>query len=54
MVFIDIEKACNWVPKEAMLLVLEKNRVPLKYIKLIKKMSNDVVISMRTSGGITK
>ena len=25
MVFIDIEKACNWVPKEAMLSVLEKN-----------------------------
>ena len=36
MVFIDIKKACIWVPKEDMLSVLEKNQVPLKYIKLLK------------------
>ena len=36
MVFIDIKKACNQVPKEAMLSVLQKNQIPLKYIKLLK------------------
>jgi len=33
--------------------VLEKKRVPLTYIKLIKDMYAEVVTSVKTSGGIT-
>ena len=36
MIFIDLEKAYDRVPREVMWWVLEKNGVPLKYIKLIR------------------
>ena len=52
MVFIDLEKAYARVPREVMWWVLEKNGVPLKYIKLIKDMCDGAITSVRTSGGI--
>ncbi len=53
MIFIDLEKAYDRVPREVMWWVLEKNGVPLKYIKLIKDMYDDTVTGVRTSDGIT-
>ena len=53
MIFIDLEKAYDRVPREVMWWVLEKNGVPLKYIKLIKDMYDNTVTSVRTSDGIT-
>ena len=53
MVFNDLERAYNRVPREVMWLVLEKKGVPLTYIKLIKDMYAEVVTSVRKSGGIT-
>ena len=46
MVFIDLEKTSDRVPKEVMRWVLTKKRVPLKYIKLIKDMYDEAVISV--------
>ena len=46
MVFIDLEKTSDRVPKEVMRWVLMKKRVPLKYIKLIKDMYDEAVISV--------
>ena len=53
MVFNDLERAYNRVPREVMWSVLEKKGVPLTYIKLIKDMYAEVVTSVRKSGGIT-
>ena len=36
MVFIDLEKAYDKVPRNVMWCVLEKHKVPTKYITLIK------------------
>ena len=38
MVFIDLEKAYDKVPRNIMWWVLEKHKVPTKYITLIKDM----------------
>ena len=37
MVFIDFEKAYDKVPRNVMWWVLEKHKVPTKYITLIKR-----------------
>ena len=39
--------------QEVMLWDLEDKEVPLKYIKLVKNLYDGIVISVRTSGGIT-
>lgn len=44
MVFIDLEKAYDKIPRNVMWWALEKHKVPAKYITLIK-----VVTSVRTS-----
>ncbi|EXB93128.1 G-type lectin S-receptor-like serine/threonine-protein kinase [Morus notabilis] len=51
MVFIDLEKAYDKVPREVLWWVLEKSRVHLRYIKVIKDMYDGVVTSVRTAGG---
>ena len=38
MVFIDLEKAYDKVPRNVMWWALEKHKVPTKYITLIKDM----------------
>ena len=53
MVFIDLEKAYDKVPRNVMWWVLEKHKVSTKYITLIKDMYDNVVTSVRTSDGDT-
>lgn len=53
MVFIDLEKAYDKIPRNVMWWALEKHKVPLKYITLIKDMYDNVVTSVRTSDGDT-
>jgi hypothetical protein len=45
MVFIDLEKAYNKVPRSVMWWALEKHKVSTKYIHLIKDMYTNVVTS---------
>ena len=49
MVFIDLEKAYDKIPMNVMWWVLDKHKVPTKYVGLIKDMYNNVVTSVRTS-----
>jgi hypothetical protein len=49
MVFIDLEKAYDKIPRNVMWWALEKHKVPAKYITLIKAMYDNVVTSVRTS-----
>ena len=57
MIFIDLEKAYDRVPREAMVGGggggLEKKVVPLKNIKLIKDIYDKDVTRVKTSVGIT-
>ena len=48
MVFIDLEKAYDKVPRNVMWWALEKHKVPTKYITLIKDMYKDVTTFVRT------
>ena len=52
MVFIDLEKAYDKVPREIMVDIDEKG-VPIKYIDIIKDMHDGVVANVRTCGDIT-
>ena len=49
MVFIDLEKAYDKIPRNVMGWALDKHKVPTKYVGLIKDMYNNVVTSVRTS-----
>jgi hypothetical protein len=51
MIFIDLEKAYDKVHKNVMWWALQKHKVSSKYITLIKDMYDNVVTSVRTSGG---
>jgi hypothetical protein len=53
MIFIDLEKAYDKVPRNVMWWALKKHKVSLKYITLIKDMYDNVVTSVRTSNGDT-
>ena len=53
MVFIDLEKAYDKVPRNVMWWALEKHKVPTKYITLIKDMYKDVMTFVRTCAGDT-
>ena len=48
-----MEKAYDRIPRNVMWWALEKHKVPLKYITLIKDMYDNVVTSVRTSDGDT-
>ena len=54
MVFIDLEKAYDRVPREILWRVLEKKRVCVAYIEAIKDMYNRTVTSIRTISGEIK
>jgi len=47
MVFIDLEKTYDKVPRN-MWWVLEKHKVPIKYITLMKDMYKDAMTLVRT------
>ncbi|EMS59319.1 V-type proton ATPase subunit B 2 [Triticum urartu] len=49
MVFIDLEKSYDKIPRNVMWWALKKHKVPAKYITLIKDMYDNVVTSVRTS-----
>jgi hypothetical protein len=53
MVFIDLEKTYDKVPRNVMWWALQKHKVSTKYITLIKDMYDNVVTSVRTSDGDT-
>ena len=46
MVFIDLEKAYDKIQMNIMWWVLDKYKVPTKYVGLIKDMYNNVVTSV--------
>jgi hypothetical protein len=49
MIFIDLKKAYNKVPRNVMWWALHKHKVSSKYNTLIKDMYDNVVISVQTS-----
>ena len=53
MVFIDLEKVYDKIPRNVMWWALDKHKVPTKYVGLIKDMYNNVVTRVRTSDGDT-
>jgi hypothetical protein len=53
MIFIDLKKAYDKVPRNIMWWALQKHKVLTKYITLIKDMYDNVVTSVRTSDGDT-
>ena len=54
MVFIDLEKAYDRVPRDVFWWALKKKVVPLKYVSIIRDMYEGVVTNVRTCGGLTK
>jgi hypothetical protein len=53
MVFIDLEKAYDKIPRNVMWWALDKHKVPTKYVTLIKDMYHNAVTSVRTNDGNT-
>jgi len=53
LVFIDLEKAYDKIPRNVMWWALEKHKVPTKYVALIKDIYNKVVTNVRTNDGDT-
>ena len=53
MIFIDLEKAYDKIPRNVIWWALDKHKVPTKYVGLIKDMYNNVVTRVRTSDGDT-
>jgi hypothetical protein len=51
MVFIDLEKAYDKIPRSLMWWALDKHKGPTKYVTLIKDMYDKVVTSIRTTDG---
>jgi hypothetical protein len=49
MVFIELEKAYDKIPKNVMWWVLQKHKVSRKYITIIKDMYDNVMTSVQTS-----
>jgi hypothetical protein len=53
IIFIDLKKAYDKVPRNVMWWVLQKHKVSSKYITLIKNMYDNIVTSVQTSDGDT-
>ena len=53
MVFIDLEKAYDKIPRNVMWWALDKHKVPTKYVTHIKDMYNNAVTSVQTNDGNT-
>jgi hypothetical protein len=53
MIFIDLDKAYDKVPRNIMWWALQKHKVSSKYITLIKDIYDNIVTSVQTSDGDT-
>ena len=53
LIFIDLEKAYDKIPRNIIWWSLDKHKVPSKYVTLIKDMYNNVMTSVRTNDGNT-
>ena len=53
MVFIDLEKVYDRVPRNVLRWALKKKAVLLKYVSIIRDMYEGVVTNVRTCGGLT-
>ena len=54
MVFIDLEKAYDKVPREVLWWTMAQKQIPRKYIDIIKDMYDGVTTNVRTSVGSTE
>ncbi len=54
MVFIDLEKAYDNVPRNVLWNVLEQKMVSIRYIQVLKDMYEGATIIVRTVGGDTR
>ena len=53
MVFIDLEKAYDKIPRNVMWWALKKHKVSTKYITLVKEMYYDIMTCVQTCEGDT-
>jgi hypothetical protein len=51
MVFIDLKKAYNKIPRNIIWCALDEHKVLTKYVRLIKDMYNNIMTRVRTSNG---
>jgi Reverse transcriptase (RNA-dependent DNA polymerase) len=51
MIFIDLEKAYNKIPRNIMWWALKRKLVPTKYVTLIKDMYTNIVTCVRVCDG---
>lgn len=53
MVFIDLEKAYDRVPRKVLWWAMEEKRVPEKYVRIVKGMYESASTNVRSEAGVT-
>ena len=53
MIFIDLEKTYDKVPRDVLWWVLNKKTVSLKYVSIRRDMHEGIAMNVRTYGGLT-
>ncbi len=54
MIFINLEKAYDSIPRDILWRVLEQRRVSIRYIQVLKDMYEETIAIVRTVGGYTR